>query len=93
MKKLNLSQSDVEERQAGNRASFELLSQKPSPQLKGRDIILIDDGLATGYTMMAAVKSVREENPGRIIVAVPVSPSSTCEHGRASASGHFIALN
>jgi putative phosphoribosyl transferase len=41
---------------------------------------LIDDGLATGYTMMAAVKSVRREKPRRIIVAVPVSPASTAAH-------------
>lgn len=53
---------------------------KPSPKLQGRDVILIDDGLATGYTMMAAVKSVRRESPQSILVAVPVSPQSTIEH-------------
>jgi putative phosphoribosyl transferase len=50
---------------------------KPDPVLRGKNVILIDDGLATGYTMMAAIKSVRRECPERVIVAVPVSPKST----------------
>ena len=47
--------------------------------LEGRIVILIDDGLATGSTMMAAVKAVRQRNPVRVIVAVPVGASDTCE--------------
>ena len=42
-------------------------------------VILIDDGLATGSTMMAAVKAVRQRNPARVIVAVPVGAPDTCE--------------
>jgi len=52
---------------------------KPSPDLRGKNVILIDDGLATGYTMMAGIKSVRRESPERVVVAVPVSPASTYE--------------
>jgi predicted phosphoribosyltransferase len=47
--------------------------------LEGRVVILIDDGLATGSTMMAAVKAVRQRNPARVIVAVPVGASETCD--------------
>jgi predicted phosphoribosyltransferase len=47
--------------------------------LEGRVVILIDDGLATGSTMMAAVKAVRQRNPARVIVAVPVGAPDTCE--------------
>lgn len=44
----------------------------------GRIIILVDDGLATGSTMRAAVAALRQEKPKQIIVAVPVAPPSTC---------------
>jgi putative phosphoribosyl transferase len=49
-----------------------------TPPLEGKIVILIDDGLATGSTMMAAVKAVRQRQPGRIIVAVPVGARDTC---------------
>ncbi len=44
------------------------------PDVKGRTVFLIDDGLASGFTMLTAVRSVRREQPGEIVVAVPVSP-------------------
>jgi predicted phosphoribosyltransferase len=47
-------------------------------QLAGKVVILIDDGLATGSTMMAAVKAVRQMAPARIVVAVPVGARDTC---------------
>ena len=47
--------------------------------LDGRVVILIDDGLATGSTMMAAVKAVRQLAPAKVIVAVPVGARDTCE--------------
>jgi predicted phosphoribosyltransferase len=47
--------------------------------LEGKTIILIDDGLATGSTMTAAVKAVRQHGPARVIVAVPVGARDTCE--------------
>lgn len=47
--------------------------------LEGRVVILVDDGLATGSTMMAAVKAVRQRNPARVIVAVPVGARDTCD--------------
>jgi putative phosphoribosyl transferase len=47
--------------------------------LRGRIVILVDDGLATGSTMKAAVQAVRQHRPARVVVAVPVGASSTCE--------------
>src|SRR5262249_22525856 len=52
------------------------------PQLSDKPVVLIDDGLATGHTMIAGIKSVLEESPSRVIVAVPVSPQSTYERVR-----------
>ncbi|WP_160107499.1 phosphoribosyltransferase [Pseudomonas izuensis] len=48
-------------------------------QLKDQVVILIDDGLATGASMMAAIHAVREHGPSRIVVAVPVAPIETAE--------------
>jgi putative phosphoribosyl transferase len=85
--KFNLSSADVEAlvRPAVAEIRRRLLlyrGQKPPVVLAGHDVILIDDGLATGYTMIAAIRSVRNNIPRRITVAVPVSPSSTCDHIR-----------
>jgi putative phosphoribosyl transferase len=44
-------------------------------EVKGRDIIIVDDGIATGYTMLAAVKWLKKWNPSSITVAVPVAPT------------------
>jgi predicted phosphoribosyltransferase len=46
--------------------------------LEGKQVILIDDGLATGATMRTAIKSLRAHGPARIIVAVPTAPAETC---------------
>lgn len=47
---------------------------RPLPNLSGQQVILVDDGLATGATMQAAVKATKQQAPLRIIVAVPVAP-------------------
>src|SRR2546423_5181786 len=52
---------------------------RPSPQIENRTVILIDDGLATGATMRAAVKALRQRGAAQIIVAVPVGPRDTCK--------------
>ena len=51
---------------------------RPPPRLDGRTVILVDDGLATGATMRAAVEACRAHHPRRVIVAVPVAASETC---------------
>jgi len=52
---------------------------KPFPDLRGSTVILVDDGLATGATIRAAVMAVRKQQPGKIVVAVPVAAADTCE--------------
>jgi predicted phosphoribosyltransferase len=52
---------------------------RPMVSLTNKTVILVDDGLATGSTMRAAVTAVRQRQPARVIVAVPVGASSTCQ--------------
>src|SRR6266705_2711106 len=51
---------------------------RPAPELRDKTVILIDDGLATGATMRAAVKALRQRGAAKIVVAVPVGPPDTC---------------
>lgn len=51
---------------------------RPPVPLANRDLIVVDDGLATGATMRAALKALRLKTPGRIVVAVPVAPPDIC---------------
>jgi predicted phosphoribosyltransferase len=51
---------------------------RPAVEVAGRVVLLIDDGLATGSTMKAAVQAVRARGPSRIVVAVPVGAPETC---------------
>ncbi len=53
-------------------------NSRPAPDVRGRVVILIDDGLATGATMRAAVLALRQRGAAKIIVAVPVGAASTC---------------
>jgi putative phosphoribosyl transferase len=59
--------------------------KRPAPRLQGRTLLLVDDGLATGSTMRAAIAAVRQQNPARVVVAVPVGTSATCEELRREA--------
>jgi predicted phosphoribosyltransferase len=52
---------------------------RPAPAVQDHIVILIDDGLATGSTMRAAIAALRLQHPARIVVAVPVAAPSTCE--------------
>lgn len=54
-------------------------------EVSGRSVLLVDDGLATGYSMRAAVAALRRRSPAEIIVAVPVGTRSTCEEIQAEA--------
>ncbi|HVD43316.1 MAG TPA: phosphoribosyltransferase [Gaiellaceae bacterium] len=55
---------------------------RPLPDLKGKTVILVDDGLATGASMQAAARAVRRHDPARIVVAVPVASRATCDQFR-----------
>jgi predicted phosphoribosyltransferase len=58
---------------------------EPSPNLKGRDIIIVDDGIATGSTIKAALASVKKKGAKTVTVAVPVGPPSTIKELRSQA--------
>jgi predicted phosphoribosyltransferase len=51
---------------------------RPPPDVRDKTVILVDDGLATGSTMRAAVRAVRLLAPARLVVSVPVAPPDTC---------------
>ena len=51
---------------------------RPSTELRNRVVILVDDGLATGASMRAAIKALRQQGAAKIVVAVPVGPPDTC---------------
>jgi predicted phosphoribosyltransferase len=55
------------------------------PELAGRTVVLVDDGLATGASMLAAVNAVRERGPARVVIAAPVAPAETCAELRREA--------
>ncbi len=55
---------------------------RPEPDVRGKTVILVDDGLATGSTMRAAAEALRQQQPARIVVAVPVSAPQTCDEYR-----------
>lgn len=52
---------------------------RPLPEMAGNTVILVDDGLATGSTMWAAVTALKQEAPARIVVGVPISSPETCD--------------
>jgi putative phosphoribosyl transferase len=55
---------------------------RPFPDLRGRTVILVDDGLATGSSMRAAIDALKQEHPKAIVVAVPVAAAQTCQELR-----------
>jgi predicted phosphoribosyltransferase len=64
----------------------------PPPDVGGRTVILVDDGLATGATMRAAVQALRQQQPARIVVAVPTASPDTCEALKAAADDVVCAM-
>jgi putative phosphoribosyl transferase len=70
---------EEKERQELERREQMYRGGRPARELSGCTVILVDDGLATGSTMRAAICAVRQQRPGRIVVAVPAAAPSTCE--------------
>ena len=85
--RLGLSQAEIERQANRVRAEVERRARayrgdRPFPELRGRPVIVVDDGLATGYTMIAALQSARRRGADELICAVPVSPRDSLESVR-----------
>jgi putative phosphoribosyl transferase len=65
---------------------------RPPLEVRGRTVILVDDGLATGSTMLAAARALRAQGPARTIVAVPTGAADTCQALRSEADEVVCAL-
>lgn len=81
---LHISKKEIEAVSAQEEAELERRNKtyregKPVPNVKNRIVILVDDGLATGATMRAAIDALKQQQPKKIIVAVPVAPRDTYE--------------
>ncbi len=66
----------AQEQQELERRNQVYRGNRPAPDVRNHTIIIVDDGLATGSTMRAAIASLRQRQPDRIVVAVPVAPPS-----------------
>ncbi|HEY5882854.1 MAG TPA: phosphoribosyltransferase family protein [Nakamurella sp.] len=66
---------------------------RPPPVFTGRTVVVVDDGLATGSTMRAAVAVVRRQEPGAVVVAVPVGATDTCARLRSEVDDLVCALS
>ncbi len=79
VRRLKISQMAIEqvisrEKQELQRREVLYRDTRPAPNLRDRTIILIDDGIATGSTIKSAISSIKQQEPNRIVVAVPVAP-------------------
>lgn len=84
VRSLGLSEETIDEVAEHEQKELERREQayrgdRERPAIEGKTVILVDDGLATGATMRAAIEALRQQNPGRIIMAVPVAPPETIE--------------
>lgn len=77
--------AEVREREELERRERAYRGERAAPEVQGRTVILVDNGVATGTTMLAAIAALRKLQPARLIVAVAVAPQSTYEQLRAEA--------
>jgi putative phosphoribosyl transferase len=80
----NISTAEIDAVEQKERAELQrreraYRGQHPYPQMQGKIVILVDDGLATGSTMRAAIDALRIQQPQKIVVAVPVAPPETIQ--------------
>jgi putative phosphoribosyl transferase len=83
-KRLGVSQSYIDQESARqtqeiSRRLAEYRGDRPSPDLAGKVVILVDDGVATGATILATIRAIKSQEPLRLILAVPVGPRESIE--------------
>lgn len=93
---LGLSREEIEQaseevRREIVRRTREYRGDAPPLDVQGKPVILVDDGLASGYTMLAAIESLRKSKPSRIVVGVPVASSGAARLVRPKVD-QFVAL-
>jgi putative phosphoribosyl transferase len=91
----NIPQDYIEERVKQIRATFNeqqmyIPEHARNPDIRNKYIILVDDGIATGSTMLTAIRFLRKKNPSRILVAIPVAPHDAVRHIEALADEVII---
>lgn len=97
LQRLDLSQGKIEQQIEAEEREIEKRMNKfrgdvPFPNLEGETIIIADDGMASGFSMLAAVESVKNKDPGKIVVAVPTASESSIERIGPEVD-ELIALN
>ena len=93
---LRLSQEQIDEQVDKVKTELTLRNalfrnDRPLPELKGKTVIIADDGLASGYTILAAIDAVRKQGAARVIVAVPTAPSSSISRVEPQADAIYCA--
>ncbi|HXJ16399.1 MAG TPA: phosphoribosyltransferase family protein, partial [Candidatus Polarisedimenticolia bacterium] len=81
---LGIAKSEIERVTAQEQTELErrenvYRGRRPPLKVEGLTAILVDDGIATGASMQAAIAALRQMKPARVVVAVPVAPPSTCD--------------
>ncbi len=84
LSRLRLSKEEIDEQVEKTRKGVEarirqLRGDRPFPEVQGRTLILVDDGLASGFTMGEAVRFLKRREAGKILVAVPTAPQGTID--------------
>lgn len=97
LKMINISEDKIEdavkkEERELDRREKAYRENRPGIDIKSKIIILIDDGLATGATMRAAISALNKQHPRKIIIAVPVASPETCEDFRSKVDELICAL-
>jgi predicted phosphoribosyltransferase len=70
-----IGEIEAKEREELDRRERLYRGDRPPPELRGRTVVLVDDGVGTGFTVLAAVQAVRVQDPERLVVAVPIAPA------------------
>jgi putative phosphoribosyl transferase len=97
VRQVNISQMAIEaaverEEQELERREKAYRDNRPRLNVEDRTVILVDDGLATGATMRAAVAALRKQRPRQIVIAVPTASPDTCEEFRAEVNDIVCAM-